>query len=193
MAIQSHDFLLARTQRVLLPPTAPRHVSVQTPIGVAVGSMDVAGTSRFAVQYAMANRWEESTMATTWNLPSVTDILLSILDLIRATTPKIECSECGRVTSSLSPAGPGLIKLHRELSFDGIIRAAEHSKEFCDADVVRHISHTRTHGLIHTFSTTGFLAVHSLLVLLRTRGLTVPTWLLRHIQSLLWFNIALGL
>ena len=151
--------------------------------------MDVAGTSRFAVQYAMANRWEESTVATRWNLPSVTDIL-SILDLIRATTLKIECSECGWVASSLSPARPRLIKLYRELSFDSIIRAAEHSKEFSDADVVRHIFHIRTLGLNHT---TGFLAVRSLLVLLRTTGLTVPTWLLRHIRLLPWFSVALEL
>ena len=103
--------------------------------------MDIAGTSIFGVQYAMAKRWEESTVATRWNLPLVTDTLLLIIDLILATTLKTECSECGRVASSLSPTGPGPIKLYRELSFNGIIRPTKHSKGFTDADVVRHIFH----------------------------------------------------
>jgi hypothetical protein len=128
-------------------------------------------------------------VATAWTLPSVTDIILSILDLISATTLKIGCSECSRAASSLSPTWAGPIKFHRELSFDGVIRAAERSEEFSNADVVRHIFHTR--GLNHSFSTTGCLAVHLLLVLLRTPGLTVPTWLLRQTQSWPWSSIAL--
>lgn len=45
-------------------------ITIKTPLGVATGSMGDSGTARFAVRYATANRWQESTVASSWDLPS---------------------------------------------------------------------------------------------------------------------------
>jgi carboxylesterase type B len=45
-------------------------LSVSTPIGTAHGTLDSSGVTRFAVRYASAERWAESSVATTWELPS---------------------------------------------------------------------------------------------------------------------------
>ncbi|KAF8621887.1 hypothetical protein AX15_007440 [Amanita polypyramis BW_CC] len=58
--------------KCLRPPTGSTSpITVRTPIGVAEGIVvDATGTARFSVQYATADRWEESTVAATWNLPT---------------------------------------------------------------------------------------------------------------------------
>lgn len=45
--------------------------TVKTPLGTASGTPDPAGTYRFPVKYASANRWAPSTVATAWALPCV--------------------------------------------------------------------------------------------------------------------------
>lgn len=45
--------------------------TVKTPLGTALGTPDPAGTHRFPVKYASANRWAPSTVAATWALPYV--------------------------------------------------------------------------------------------------------------------------
>ncbi|KZT69793.1 alpha/beta-hydrolase, partial [Daedalea quercina L-15889] len=44
--------------------------SVSTPIGTAEGAVDTSGVVRFAVKYGTADRWQASTVATTWELPT---------------------------------------------------------------------------------------------------------------------------
>ncbi|KAK2462250.1 hypothetical protein APHAL10511_005746 [Amanita phalloides] len=46
----------------------PLHV--QTPLGIATGSIDISGTARFAAHYATAERWGESVVASKWKMPS---------------------------------------------------------------------------------------------------------------------------
>ena len=46
-------------------------LTVKTPLGTASGTSDPAGTYRFPVKYASANRWAPSTVAATWALPYV--------------------------------------------------------------------------------------------------------------------------
>jgi len=48
--------------------------SVNTPLGVAQGVVDVSGVNRFAVKYASAQRWSPSSVATAWELPYVVHI-----------------------------------------------------------------------------------------------------------------------
>jgi hypothetical protein len=43
--------------------------SVKTPIGIARGTVPMNGTSRFAVKYAYAQRWQTALVADTWELP----------------------------------------------------------------------------------------------------------------------------
>ncbi|KAI0247073.1 alpha beta-hydrolase [Lactifluus subvellereus] len=43
---------------------------VLTPIGIARGTVSVDGTSRFAVKYASAQRWQNAVVASTWELPN---------------------------------------------------------------------------------------------------------------------------
>ncbi|TFY76542.1 hypothetical protein EWM64_g7471, partial [Hericium alpestre] len=57
-------------KRVLCPRQSPSGPSVQTPIGTALGTEASAGGTRFAVKYASAQRWQDSTMATKWELPN---------------------------------------------------------------------------------------------------------------------------
>ncbi|KIJ69164.1 hypothetical protein HYDPIDRAFT_172623 [Hydnomerulius pinastri MD-312] len=45
-------------------------LSISTPLGSAQGVLDTAAVSRFAVKYASAERWQPSTLATTWELPN---------------------------------------------------------------------------------------------------------------------------
>ncbi|KAJ7051502.1 alpha beta-hydrolase [Mycena amicta] len=44
--------------------------SVSTPLGTAQGVVGVRGATRYAVRYATANRWEESVIASSWQLPN---------------------------------------------------------------------------------------------------------------------------
>lgn len=43
--------------------------SRQTVFGVAEGSEDPSGAQRFMVKYANSQRWEPSTLVSSWNLP----------------------------------------------------------------------------------------------------------------------------
>ncbi|KIJ16980.1 hypothetical protein PAXINDRAFT_74662 [Paxillus involutus ATCC 200175] len=45
-------------------------LSISTPLGTAQGVGDTAAVNRFAVKYASAQRWQPSTVATTWELPN---------------------------------------------------------------------------------------------------------------------------
>ncbi|KAJ7681563.1 Alpha/Beta hydrolase protein [Mycena rosella] len=59
-----------------IPTTDPilaRDVSVSTPLGPAQGTLDVDGANRFAVRYANATRWAQSTIVTEWSLPNGSD------------------------------------------------------------------------------------------------------------------------
>ncbi|KAH9832939.1 alpha/beta-hydrolase [Rhodofomes roseus] len=44
--------------------------SVSTPLGTAEGAVDTSGVVRFAVKYGSADRWQPSSVATVWALPS---------------------------------------------------------------------------------------------------------------------------
>ncbi|KAL5490045.1 hypothetical protein ACEPAI_4878 [Sanghuangporus weigelae] len=45
-------------------------VTISTPVGDATGSADSSAAARFAVRYATTTRWQESVMATKWELPN---------------------------------------------------------------------------------------------------------------------------
>ena len=45
--------------------------TLKTSLGTASGTRDPAGTYRFPVKYASANRWAPSTVAAMWALPYV--------------------------------------------------------------------------------------------------------------------------
>ncbi|KAJ7461542.1 alpha/beta-hydrolase [Mycena latifolia] len=49
---------------------ASSSTQVTTPLGVAKGVADAAGANRFAVKYASAARWADSTVVTKWALPN---------------------------------------------------------------------------------------------------------------------------
>ena len=44
-------------------------ITISTPLGDATGSADSSAAARFAVRYATAGRWQDSVVATTWELP----------------------------------------------------------------------------------------------------------------------------
>lgn len=56
-------------KKYLCPRTGAGALNVQTVIGIAHGTQDPTGASRFTVKYASANRWAPSTVASTWSLP----------------------------------------------------------------------------------------------------------------------------
>ncbi|KAF9227728.1 alpha/beta-hydrolase [Gyrodon lividus] len=45
-------------------------LSVSTPFGTAHGVVDTVAVNRFAIKYASAERWQPSTVATTWEFPN---------------------------------------------------------------------------------------------------------------------------
>lgn len=49
--------------------SATTSLRVQTPLGTALGTSDSSTVGRFSVRYASSKRWQESTMATDWQLP----------------------------------------------------------------------------------------------------------------------------
>ncbi|THH19472.1 hypothetical protein EW146_g1706 [Bondarzewia mesenterica] len=61
---------LSFIQRVLCPRQAPSGPSVTTPIGIAVGTSLSNSAVRFAVKYGSAERWQQSSLATSWELPN---------------------------------------------------------------------------------------------------------------------------
>ncbi|KAK7694022.1 hypothetical protein QCA50_003598 [Cerrena zonata] len=56
--------------RFLCPRQDGSALTVSTPIGTARGTSDDAGAVRFAVKYANQNRWQASTVVTSWQLPN---------------------------------------------------------------------------------------------------------------------------
>ena len=57
--------------RFLCPRQDGSALTVSTPIGTARGTSDDAGAVRFVVKYANHNRWQASTVVTSWQLPYV--------------------------------------------------------------------------------------------------------------------------
>ncbi|KAG6833658.1 hypothetical protein H0H87_002854 [Tephrocybe sp. NHM501043] len=57
-------------KKILCPRTGNSSFNVQTAIGLARGTPDDSGATRFIVKYANASRWAPSTLATTWALPT---------------------------------------------------------------------------------------------------------------------------
>lgn len=53
----------------LCPRQAPPGASVKTPLGTAVGTLSSHGGSRFAVKYGSADRWQNSKVVSSWQLP----------------------------------------------------------------------------------------------------------------------------
>ncbi|KAH7911429.1 Alpha/Beta hydrolase protein [Hygrophoropsis aurantiaca] len=58
------------TRRLLCSRQSTSGLSVNTPLGTALGAVDIPTVNRFAVKYASADRWAPSTIATTWELPN---------------------------------------------------------------------------------------------------------------------------
>jgi hypothetical protein len=52
-------------------PNISAVLTLKTPLGTASGTRDAAGTYRFPVRYASANRWAPSTVPAMWALPYV--------------------------------------------------------------------------------------------------------------------------
>ncbi|KAF7305580.1 Carboxylic ester hydrolase [Mycena chlorophos] len=52
--------------------SVPRSTTItsSTPLGTAQGILDTSGATRYAVRYATAERWQESVVATNWQLPN---------------------------------------------------------------------------------------------------------------------------
>ncbi|KAF7291362.1 Carboxylic ester hydrolase [Mycena indigotica] len=67
--------MLAVAAVLLLPALAlgrvfPRTVSTVTPFGAAQGVASANGATRYAVRYATAQRWQQSVMSSSWQLPN---------------------------------------------------------------------------------------------------------------------------
>jgi Carboxylesterase family len=62
----------------LIRPYFSRHslsgTYVITPIGIAQGTVPTNGTSRFAVKYACAQRWQNAEVADIWELPYASSV-----------------------------------------------------------------------------------------------------------------------
>ncbi|KAH7923532.1 alpha/beta-hydrolase [Leucogyrophana mollusca] len=57
-------------RKLLCPRQGSDGLSVDTPLGTALGTMDIPTVNRYAVKYASADRWAPSAVATTWELPN---------------------------------------------------------------------------------------------------------------------------
>ncbi|KAG6814563.1 hypothetical protein H0H92_000091 [Tricholoma furcatifolium] len=57
-------------KKILCPRSGNSSLSVETSLGLALGTPDVSGVRRFIVKYANANRWAHSSVVTEWNLPT---------------------------------------------------------------------------------------------------------------------------
>ncbi len=56
-------------QQLLCPRQSTPSLNVATPLGTAHGGADGSSVVRFAVKYANAGRWQQSSVVTTWQLP----------------------------------------------------------------------------------------------------------------------------
>ncbi|KAL4067786.1 Alpha/Beta hydrolase protein [Scleroderma yunnanense] len=62
---------LTCTPKFLSPPGAiTQGLTIHTPLGPAYGVINTPSVNRFVVKYASAQRWQPSTLATTWELPN---------------------------------------------------------------------------------------------------------------------------
>ncbi|KAG5647317.1 hypothetical protein DXG03_000855 [Asterophora parasitica] len=70
--IDPQDILcqLPIVKKFLCPRKGSNALTIPTTIGVARGTADPSGASRFTVKYASANRWAPSTLVSTWALPT---------------------------------------------------------------------------------------------------------------------------
>lgn len=59
-------------------------ITVHTPLGDAYGVVNTSSVNRFVVKYASAQRWQPSTLVTTWQLPYVS--LLTDVDPLHMVT-----------------------------------------------------------------------------------------------------------
>ena len=53
----------------LCPHTGSDATNINTALGLAIGTLDPFGATRFVVKYANANRWAPSTVVSNWSLP----------------------------------------------------------------------------------------------------------------------------
>ncbi|TFK76362.1 alpha/beta-hydrolase [Pluteus cervinus] len=72
--INPQDILckLPIVNKFLCPRTGTLGLNIPTPLGTASGTTDPSGAYRYVVKYAHANRWQDSTLVTSWNLPTGT-------------------------------------------------------------------------------------------------------------------------
>lgn len=56
-------------QQLLCPRQGSLSLNIVTPLGIAQGAADGSNAVRFAVKYANANRWQQSSVASIWQLP----------------------------------------------------------------------------------------------------------------------------
>ncbi|KAI0076437.1 alpha/beta-hydrolase [Panus rudis PR-1116 ss-1] len=66
----SHSAEILKFPPLLCPRQAGSSLTVNTPLGVAHGAADNSGSVRFAVKYADHQRWKDSTVVKTWQLPN---------------------------------------------------------------------------------------------------------------------------
>ncbi|TFY71877.1 hypothetical protein EVG20_g1138 [Dentipellis fragilis] len=57
-------------KKILCPRQTPSGPSVKTPLGTALGSQASNGASKFSVKYGSAQRWQDPSVATAWELPN---------------------------------------------------------------------------------------------------------------------------
>jgi hypothetical protein len=70
---------------LIQPDSSRRSLSgtnVITPIGIAQGTVPINGTSRFAVKYARAQRWQNAQVADIWELPYASSVEQAWLSLM---------------------------------------------------------------------------------------------------------------
>lgn len=79
-------------------------ISVNTPLGVAQGVVDVSGVNRFAAKYASAQRWSPSAVVAAWALPYVDHILPDLLPITYTLHLQQWLFECLSIAAYVSAA-----------------------------------------------------------------------------------------
>ena len=75
------DLPIPIVQKILCPRQGTPSLTVNTPIGTAHGAADGSNAIRFAAKYANAQRWQDSSVVSTWTLPCVFPNLIRIFRL----------------------------------------------------------------------------------------------------------------
>ncbi|KAF9454610.1 hypothetical protein P691DRAFT_806773 [Macrolepiota fuliginosa MF-IS2] len=57
--------------KIVGPRNSKDNLDRQTALGLARGTLDPGGAYRFTVKYANSERWQPSTVVSSWSLPSV--------------------------------------------------------------------------------------------------------------------------